>query len=309
MSNRRLTSTPGAKAPHHQRAEAGGLKLTSGVGEVQQQGRVPRRGKPTLPQVSLEGTRKNRARANGPDAAQLTDEQALAAFVHAGVTEPAVRQAVAEAKMRLRRQANPTAVETPERRDVAEVQTQYIGAGADRSKEPEKRALTRIERMHVDGMLSFEEFQAAGVLRNRFLNELGSSEGVGSYDPSSRPSPGWQKADRKAVKILTRNRTNRSRLSDLLFAVAGIVTEEGEKVFDQVLATWIVRATVETVDAPTLGQIGAARTSYIAEKQRQGCGGTVIKEALRRAAAHLGYVRLPEFDEAWSWRVLTSCAK
>jgi hypothetical protein len=217
--------------------------------------------------------------------------------------------AAAQARARLKAQAAPKPITTPQRHDLAEVTVSYGGAGRDkRNEQRETRALTRVERMHADGMLDFAEFQTAGVLRNRFLNELGSSEGVSAYDRAPR-DPGWQKADKRAQAILTRNRTNRSRLSDLLFAMAGTTDESGDRVFDRQLALILVRASIEAVDPVQLGAIGAERSPYKAEKQRQAAGSSIIREALRRGAAHLGYLRLPAFDPAWSWRVTTEVAR
>jgi hypothetical protein len=239
----------------------------------------------------------------------LTDEQALEAFSWAVVVEPQIKQAVAAAKARVRAQATPTPVKVPDRHDEVEVQTNYIGAGEDKSKTRERRALTYVERTHLAGGLSFEEAQAGRILQQWFLKELGGSVGIGGYDPSARPEPGWQKADRQAVRILQKNRTNRSRLSGLLFATCGIEDQNGLRVFDTQLATLVVQAVTLTTDPLTAGAVGATRGGYAGVKQRQASGSAIIREALRRAAAHLAFVRLPEFDPEWSWRVTTDVAR
>jgi hypothetical protein len=158
--------------------------------------------------------------------------------------------------------------------------------------------------MHSAGMIDYVENQAAAVLRIRFLHELGGSEGVASYDPSSGggKSPGWEAAQRRASTILDRNRTNRTRLADLMFSMCGVETG-GDKVFDRDLAFIVVTAAIQVVDAPQLGQIGKRRSNYVAEKQSQAAGGTTIREALRRGAAHLGFLRLPAYSAEKSWRV------
>ena len=210
MSNRRLNASTTAQAT---RTRVGKLGLTVTVGEVQQ-----RRAKPSLPTVSLEGVKKNRrAPANGRNGAAvpLTDEQAMAAYAYAAVEEAQILTGVVEAKARLKAQANPKPVEPPVRHDVAEVVTSYTGAGRDRSKEPERRALTHCERQHLKGTLTFEETQTATSLRNRFLAELGHSEGVASYGDPNASGPAWRKADRRAQAIMGRNRSNRSMLADL----------------------------------------------------------------------------------------------
>ena len=304
MSNRRLNASTTAQAT---RTRVGKLGLTVTVGEVQQ-----RRAKPSLPTVSLEGVKKNRrAPANGRNGAAvpLTDEQAMAAYAYAAVEEAQILTGVVEAKARLKAQANPKPVEPPVRHDVAEVVTSYTGAGRDRSKEPERRALTHCERQHLKGTLTFEETQTATSLRNRFLAELGHSEGVASYGDPNASGPAWRKADRRAQAIMGRNRSNRSMLADLLYSMCGVTDTEGRRGFDQQLAVVLVRAAVETVDNITAGAIGGMRMPFEGTKQRQASGSAILKECLRRGAAHMGLIRLPEWRDETSWRVLDYGAK
>lgn len=311
MSNRRLTSTPDAKAARDQLAEAGAAGMTTTIGTIQQRLPTPRRRKPSLPAVTLEGVKRNRSPANGLNGAAvtMTDDQALEAFSYASLVEPAIKAEVAAAKARIKAQARPKPVEIPERRDMAEVQTTYVGAGRDRTKEPERRALTHCERQHLNGTLTFEEMQVATSLRNRFLAELGHSEGVASYGDPNASGPAWQKADRRAQTILRRNRSNRTMLADLLYSMVGVTDTEGRRGFDQQLAVVLVRAAVETVDNITAGAIGAMRMPFEGTKQRQASGSAILKESLRRGAAHMGLVRLPDWRDATSWRVLDYGAK
>jgi hypothetical protein len=194
-------------------------------------------------------------------------------------------------------------IATPTRREIVEELVEHVGAGRDRTKDPRQRALTRAEKMHREGMLTYEEWQAAGILRNRFLAELGHSEGIASYgEPNTAGNP-WEKADRKALAIL-RNRTSRARLADLMFAICGLHDDEGNKIFDETLAIDIVRSVIETVDIPTLTEIGARHTAYKGERQQPAAGGTTVKAGLRRGAAHLGLTSLPAWNDDASWRVL-----
>jgi hypothetical protein len=246
--------------------------LTHVVREIQQ--RLPRRKRPSLPAISME-------RPDGKEAAAL-------------------------AKARLQEQGNLKPVAIPERREIVEEIVEHVSAGVDRTKEPQHRALTRAEKMHREGTLSHEEWQAAGVIRNRFLAELGHSEGVAGYGDKPAAGAPWEKADRRAQAIL-RNRTSRIRLAELVFAACGLCDEEGNRIFDQALAADVVRCTIETVNIPTLTDIGARHTAYTGARQQPAAGGATIKAALKRAAAHLGYVRLPAWKDG-SWRVVDSNA-
>ena len=247
-------------------------KTTTYVGTVQQ--RLPRK-RPSLPTVAME-------RVDGKEAA-------------------------ARAKARLQEEANPKPVATPDRREIAEELT-HIGAGTDRTKEKRLRALTTVERMYNAGGLAWEEYAAGGVLRNLFVNELGGSEGVSSYGDGLACDP-WGKADRRAVSILSRNRSNTMRLAGLLFSMAGLEDEEGNRVYDPELAALVIRACIETTDSVTLTQIGAKRTEYSGQKQQPAAGGAILREALRRGAMHLRYVKAHEWRDATSWRVIDNSAK
>lgn len=210
----------------------------------------------------------------------------------------------ARAKARLKAQANPKPVTIPNRRDTVEEMVEHVSAGRDRSKVPQTRALTRVERMHAAGMVSYEEAQTASVLRNRFIKELGGSEGVASYEQSSGDQrAGWEVAQKRAAGILDRNRSNRTRLAGLMAAMCSVENEEGARVFDADLAFIVVTASIQVVDAPQLGAIGKKRSAYSAEKQSQAAGGTIIREALRRGAAHLGFLRWAPYSPERSWRV------
>jgi hypothetical protein len=239
----------------------------------------------------------------------MSDEQAMEAFGYVSLVEPAIKADVAAAKARLAKQARPEVAAIPERQDIVETVTQHVSAGADKSKTPERRALTLVERQHLSGGLSFEEAQAGRILQQRFLSELGGSTGVGSYDPSSRPSPGWQRSDRQAVRILTRNYSNRAALSELLYAACGTIDDEGRRIFDKPLAAILVQAVTLTTGAITVGAIGEARSNYDGVKQRQAYGLATIRECLRRAAAHLGFVKLEAFSAENSWRVTRDVAR
>jgi hypothetical protein len=176
-------------------------------------------------------------------------------------------------------------------------------------REPRTRALTTAEKAYNAGSLTWEEYAAAGVLRNRFIAQLGGSEGIAAYgEPRGSGSP-WTKADRKAVAVLARSRTSTRELAHLLFAMVGVVDEQGVKVFDPQLAELLLRAVTETVDSVRLGDIGAQRTEYGGEKQRQAAGGAILRECLRRGAAHLSYIRAQQWRDATSWRVMDNPVK
>ena len=85
------------------------------------------------------------------------------------------------------------------------------------------------------------ELDAAGEVRNLCLIVRGASEGVSSYGDPRGSGPPWNKADRKAVAVM-RNRSDLSRLAQLMYAMCGVEDDEGRKGFDDELFVLMVRA-------------------------------------------------------------------
>jgi hypothetical protein len=165
------------------------------------------------------------------------------------------------------------------------------------------RALTLVERLHRADSIYSEEHSTAVELRNLVVSELGGSEGVSSYGDGTPCDP-WGKADRRAVSILSRNRSNTQRLAALLYAMAGVENDEGKRVYDRELATLVIRACVETTNGVTLADVGRARSQYAyGSKQQSAAGVVAIRECLRRGAIHLRHVKAEEWREEASLRI------
>jgi hypothetical protein len=122
----------------------------------------------------------------------------------------------------------------------------------------------------------------------------GGSEGVSNYSGEHGSGAPWGKGDRKAIAVL-RNTKKVKELADLIYAMAGIPSQDGRKLIDHELAVFIVRACVQTVDGITLAEIGKARSEYATQNRQEAAGSTVLAEALRKGAGHLGYAAAPEW--------------
>jgi hypothetical protein len=269
----RIASSPAAKAALR-KATAG--SMTVEVGVIEQRLPPRRRKPPSMPQVSLE-------RADGKEAA-------------------------ATAKARLQQQASPTPAMVPVRQHIVEEQVEHVGAGRDRTREPQQRALTQVEKLYRSGSIVWEAYATGGVVRNWVLTALGGSEGVSGYDEPHVSAAPWAKGDRRAEAIIRNGGSNKA-LAELIFAMAGLENREGKRIFDPELATLVIRACIETTDGVTLAAIGKARTEYNGEKQQQAAGSAVLSEALRRGAMHLRYAGAKEWRDATSWRIVDHIAK
>jgi hypothetical protein len=250
--------------------------MTVEVGVIEQRLPPRRRKPPSMPQVSLE-------RADGKEAA-------------------------ATAKARLQQQASPTPAMVPVRQHIVEEQVEHVGAGRDRTREPQQRALTQVEKLYRSGSIVWEAYATGGVVRNWVLTALGGSEGVSGYDEPHVSAAPWAKGDRRAEAIM-RNGGSTKALAELIFAMTGLERRDGKRVFDQELATLVIKACIETTDGVTLTAIGKARTEYGGEKQQQAAGSAVLSEALRRGAMHLRYTGAREWRGATSWRIVDDIAK
>ena len=197
-----------------------------------------------------------------------------------------------------------------------------IDVGAGKTEGTRPRVLTQAGGMHRANKITSEEWQCAEMLREWIMQQLGHSEGVSSYglspgrsDPATKANrrgraltgyevdwrAGNAKATEEATEIARRNRTELRRLAELLFAMVGVETAEGDKVFDHRLALMLIRSVTETSNAMTLTEIGGARTAYTGEKQQPAAGGAILKELYQRGALHLGLVKGAGWDEKLGW--------
>lgn len=173
-------------------------------------------------------------------------------------------------------------------------------------RERPARVLTLVEFLYRNGVIDFDEYDAAGRLRNMHFVLMPPSEGVSSYGLSPGGSNPERKGDRKAQRLTgisiqsngsyTRgpsynNRSERWKYSDALVAMVGVTTDEGEKVVDTQAMRLMLRAITESETMPTQLEIGQARTAYKSGKQVSAVGASFVKECLRRLALHFKLVK------------------
>lgn len=207
------------------------------------------------------------------------------------------------AKERLKQQANPVPI-VPTQKRVVHVQNASVGAGKEKNKEDEYRALTLVEQMYneerrrkgnsaeeVKRTITFAMVSAADRYREIYLEASGVSAGVGSYGQSPGGTVPWNKSGTTDNQL-----RNRGCLDDARFAMCGVIDEDGRRSLDAELANLMDLAIVETTDearAKRLMMIGATRTAYLNEKLAAVAGGTVVAEALQRLVSYWGYTGKP----------------
>ena len=172
--------------------------------------------------------------------------------------------------------------------------------------EAHARALTLVEKLHREQMLTYDEFAAAGALRNLHFLVVPPSEGVSSYGQSTGRADPTRKGDRKAKRITgievredasvsrgpsRSNRSDQWAYRDALFAMAGVHTDEGDKVIDPTVTRIMLWAITDSEHIPTQAQIGSDRSSYATKIQLTAVGASFVRENLRRLAMHFRMVK------------------
>lgn len=183
---------------------------------------------------------------------------------------------VAEAKERLRKQANPQPVKISER-PIAEEET--MAAGIWRG-----RVLCLLDKLHRDGAITTEMWMAGNQLRQQIMAEMPPSEGVSPiYDATGRAEPS-RKADRRGRRLTgfdvehdgtiryaggRRSRQNLRELEDALFSACGLVNADHKRVADLQHLDILMRVCLESEKMPTLTNLTLELTDHYGAKSKQ----------------------------------------
>ena len=186
------------------------------------------------------------------------------------------------------------------------------GRRTSKGADPNFRALTLAEKLYREHVLDYDEWQAASELRQLHFLLMPPSEGVSSYGGATGRADPTRKGDRKARRLTgieiaedggvgrgpsRSNRSDQWAYRDALFALAGVHTNEGEKVIDPTAVRILIRAIIDSERMPTQTEIGRARATYIKDdgnkpsKQVTAIGAFFVKDRLARLAMHFRMVK------------------
>ncbi|RJO66984.1 MAG: hypothetical protein C4523_10860 [Myxococcales bacterium] len=146
-----------------------------------------------------------------------------------------------------------------------------------------KRAVTLVDIMHRDGLLSMELHRAAEKIRELYFAAQGSSAGVSSYGEYSQATEASQRLPASQRQLLA---SREYKLA--LEAVVGVRRKDGRVTEDEQLRELFIRAVIDDSKEVTQVAIGA-RSSYKNRVQQSAAGGTIIQECLQRLALHFQY--------------------
>jgi hypothetical protein len=208
---------------------------------------------------------------------------------------------VAESKERLRNQSRPVPY-TP-RQVIVEEET--MAAGQRR-----QRALCLVEKLYRDRAITYEEYAAAGILRNQIMMEGPPSEGVSSYGNNIRASEPSAKGDRIGRRLTgyevlpdgtlsypggRKSRANERRLEDAIFAAVGLHMDgdhQHRRVVNVQHYRILERAILDSEGMPTLTELTLELTGHYGAKSKQAPPYSlgVLQTILGRLARHYGLV-------------------
>lgn len=171
-----------------------------------------------------------------------------------------------------------------------------------------ERVLSLVEKLHRDGAITFEQYDAAGILRNQIFMEMPPSEGVSSYGANIRAAEPSRKADRVGRRHTgyevaedgrvtypggRRSRANERKAEDAIFAAVGLHDDEGRRLVNVKHADLLIRIVTHTENMPTLTSTTLELTGYYGAKSKQAPPYAlgVIQTWLGRLAQHYRLVK------------------
>ena len=146
------------------------------------------------------------------------------------------------------------------------------------------RALCLVDKLHRDGAITFDQWVAAGNLRNAIMMEIAPSEGISSYGDNVTAAEPSGKADRAGRRLTgfeispsgeisqpggRKSRRNARALEDAIWAAVGLYDEDGEKRINIKHADILIRVVTHTESMPTLTGITLELTDYYGAKSKQ----------------------------------------
>jgi hypothetical protein len=147
-----------------------------------------------------------------------------------------------------------------------------------------QRVLSLVDKLHRDGAITFDQFSAAGILRNAIMMEIAPSEGVSSYGANVTAAEPSAKGDRAGRRLTgfeispdgrvsspggRKTYRNERGLEDAIFAAVGVHDDDGARRINRKHADILIRVVTHTESMPTLTGITLELTDYYGAKSKQ----------------------------------------
>lgn len=150
--------------------------------------------------------------------------------------------------------------------------------------EKTKRAVSLVDMMQKDNLLSMDLHQAAEELRRLFFTAMGPSKGISSYGDyvaASEPS--------RRLPTSVEQMQAYERLKEACVATFGVLRQDRRWTLDEQLMHLVIPAILSDKKEITQGAIGQQRTAYRGAAQVRSAGGAIIHEVLQRLSRHFQY--------------------
>jgi hypothetical protein len=150
--------------------------------------------------------------------------------------------------------------------------------------EKTKRAVTLVDVMHREGLLSMELHRAAEAFRELYYQAQGSSSGVSSYGEYTQASEPSQR-----IPVSQHQLKASWGFEAALEAAVGVRRQDGRIARDEQLTDVLLKAVLN--DRKEINQVwvGKNRTPYQNPVQQRPAGGAVVQELLHRLSMHFQF--------------------
>jgi hypothetical protein len=150
--------------------------------------------------------------------------------------------------------------------------------------EKTKRAVTLVDVMHKEGILSMELHRAAEAFRELYYTSQGPSSGVSSYGEYTQASEPSQR-----IPVSQHQLKASWAFEEALEAAVGVRRQDGRIARDEQLVDILMKGVLSDGKNVTQTWVGTVRSSYNDGKKRAVAGSAILRELLERLAMHFQF--------------------
>jgi hypothetical protein len=150
--------------------------------------------------------------------------------------------------------------------------------------EKTKRAVTLVDVMHKEGILSMELHRAAEAFRELYYTSQGPSSGVSSYGEYTQASEPSQR-----IPVSQHQLKASWAFEEALEAAVGVRRQDGRIARDEQLVDILMKAVLNDRKDITQVWVAKSRLPYQNPVQQRPSGATVVHELLQRLSMHFHF--------------------
>jgi hypothetical protein len=200
--------------------------------------------------------------------------------------DKAIREAISRMPIKVREPVTPEKLAPFQRHmeTIAQAERTDPDTGEIIIVEKTKRAVTLLDKMHEEGLLSMDEWRAGVTLRELYFTAQGPSSGVSSYgeytqatEPSGR------------IPVSQAQLKASFEFEEALEEAVGVRRKDGKATRDEQLQDILMKTILNDKKDINQAWVGATRTLYQNQVQQRPAGGAVVHEVLQRLVLYFGF--------------------